>query len=198
LTYIWIPDVSTLPVEMSSFISLINGRDVTLNWTTASETNNSGFEIERSIVNGEWSKIGFVNGNGTTSSPMNYSFLDKNLNAGLYNYRLKQLDFNGNFSYYNLNHEVNIGIPVKFDLSQNYPNPFNPTTKINYDLPYDGKVTLRILDISGREVSTLVNEFQLAGYYTTSFNGNNLSSGIIFYTLTSKDLVITKKMLLVK
>jgi len=186
-----------LPVEMSSFISLINRRDVTLNWSTASETNNSRFDIERSI-NEQWSSIGSVQGNGTTQSQSNYSFSDRNLNTGLYYYRLKQIDFNGNFAYFNLSNEVSIGTPTKFDLSQNYPNPFNPSTTINYDLPYNGKATLKIFDISGKEVSTLINEFQTAGYYTISFNGNNLSSGIYFYSLTSNDLVSTKRMLLVK
>jgi Secretion system C-terminal sorting domain len=197
LTYIWTP-ICVLPVEMSSFISTINGRDVTLDWTTATETNNARFDIERSIVNGQWSTVGSVRGNGSTNLSKNYSFTDRGLNTGLYNYRLKQIDFNGSIKYFNLNNEVNIGIPSKFDLLQNYPNPFNPSTKINYDLPFDGKVTLKIFDISGREVSTLINEFQAAGYYSINFNGNNLSSGIYFYTLTSNNLISTKKMLLVK
>lgn len=197
-TYIWDGPCGVLPVEMSSFVSSINKRDVTLNWATATENNNSRFEIERSIANGQWSMVGSVQGSGTTLSTMNYSFADRNLNSGMYHYRLKQIDFNGNFEYFNLRNEVNIGIPAKFDLLQNYPNPFNPSTKINYDLPYDAKVTLKIIDLSGREVSTLVNEFQMAGYYTFNFNSNNLSSGIYFYTLTSNDLVLTKKMLLLK
>ncbi|MBK6507075.1 MAG: T9SS type A sorting domain-containing protein [Ignavibacteria bacterium] len=129
---------------------------------------------------------------------MNYSFTDRNLNTGLYNYRLKQVDYNGDFEYFNLSNEVNIGVPVKFELSQNYPNPFNPSTKINYDLPYDGIVSIKIVDISGREVSTLVNEFQPAGYYSIDFNAINLSSGIFFYTLTTKNDVETRKMLLMK
>jgi hypothetical protein len=120
------------------------------------------------------------------------------LNTGVYDYRLKQVDYNGNFEYFNLNNEVNIGIPVKFGLSQNYPNPFNPSTKINYDLPLDGKVTLKIFDIAGKEVSTLINEFRSAGYYTINFKADNLSSGIYLYILTSNDLVLTKKMLIVK
>ena len=198
LTFIWDGPCGLLPVELSSFVSSINRRDVTLNWTTASETNNSHFDIERSVENEQWSKVGSVNGNGTTVSPMNYSFTDRSLNTGLYHYRLKQIDYNGNFEYFNLSNEVNIGIPTQFNLSQNYPNPFNPSTTINYDLPYDGKATLKIFDISGKEVSTLINEFQTAGYYTISFNGNNLSSGIYFYSLTSNDISLTKRMLLVK
>lgn len=186
-----------LPVELSSFTSIINRRDVTLNWITASETNNSGFEIERSS-NGVWTKIGNVNGNGTVSTPVNYSFTDRNLNSGSYNYRLKQIDFNGNFEYFNLNNEVNIGIPVKYDISQNYPNPFNPSTKINYDLPVDGKVSLKLFDMSGKEVATLVNEVKTAGYYTVSFNAMNLSSGVYFYRLNAGDFSATKKMMLIK
>ncbi len=195
--YIWTP-TCPLPIEMSSFNSIINRRDVTLKWTTTSEINNMRFEIERSIVNGEWSDVGSVQGNGTTLSSMNYIFTDRNLNTGSYNYRLKQIDLNGNFQYFNLHNEVNIGVPTIFDLSQNYPNPFNPSTKINYDLPFDGRVSLKIFDMSGKEVSTIVNELQTAGYYTVSFNSGNLSSGIYFYTLSSGATVITKKMVLMK
>lgn len=198
LTYIWDGPCGVLPVEMSSFISSVSGNDVTLSWTTSSEANNSGFEIERCAGNSQWSYIGTVRGNGTILSPVNYSFTDRGLNSGLYNYRLKQIDFNGNFKYYNLNNDVIIGIPVKFALSQNYPNPFNPTTKINFDLPFDGIVTLKIFDLSGREISTLINEFMTAGYYARVFKAENLSSGIYLYSLTSNNMVLTKKMLMVK
>lgn len=198
LTYIWDGQCGILPVEMSLFNFTLNRRDVTLNWTTATEINNSHFDVERSAVNGQWLMIGSVKGNGTTLSSMNYSFTDRELNTGMYNYRLKQTDFNGNFKYYNLNSEVNIGIPGKFDLLQNYPNPFNPSTKISYDLPYDVNLTLKIFDISGREVSTLVNEFQTAGYYSINFNSSNLASGIYIYNLTANGLTLSKKMLLIK
>ncbi|MBK8983673.1 MAG: T9SS type A sorting domain-containing protein [Ignavibacteria bacterium] len=139
-----------------------------------------------------------MRGNGTTLSAMNYTYTDRSLNSGVYSYRLKQIDFNGSFEYFNLSNEVNIGVPSTFEMSQNYPNPFNPSTKINYDLPKDGLTVLRIFDISGREVSTPVNEIQTAGYYTVNFNGSNLSSGIYIYTLTSNNQTVTKKMLLVK
>ncbi len=191
-----------LPVELSSFTSVINRRDVTLNWTTASETNNSGFEIERSTVSGSWNKIGFVSGNGTSTTPHSYSFVDRGLNSGKYNYRLKQVDFNGNHEYFNLNNEVNVGIPVKFDLSQNYPNPFNPSTKINFDLPYDSKVNIKLFDMSGREVGALVNDVRTAGYYTVDFNASNVSSGVYFYRISAEgsgnNFTMTKKMMLVK
>ncbi|MBK8983607.1 MAG: T9SS type A sorting domain-containing protein [Ignavibacteria bacterium] len=187
-----------LPVELSSFVSTISGSSVTLNWATASETNNSGFDIERSSVNGTWSKIGNVSGNGTSAVGHNYTYTDKNLSSGIYNYRLKQIDFNGNFEYFNLSNEVNIGIPVKYDLSQNYPNPFNPSTSINYDLPVDGNVSLKIFDMSGKELMTLVNEVKTAGYYSVNFNASDLSSGVYFYTITADNFTATKKMMLLK
>ena len=189
---------NVLPVELSSFTSVINKRDVTLNWATSTETNNSGFEIERSVLNGSWSKIGNVAGNGTTNSASSYSFTDRNLASGNYSYRLKQIDFNGNFEYFNLNNEVNIGIPAQFELSQNYPNPFNPSTSINFDLPTDGKVSIRLFDMSGKEVAVLVNEVKTAGYYSVNFNASSLSSGVYFYNITADNFTATKKMMLVK
>ena len=189
----------TLPVELASFISNVTGRDVNLNWTTTSELNNAGFNVERRIVNtNEWTKVGNVAGNGTVSTPQEYSFTDRGLDAGKYNYRLKQIDFNGNFEYYNLSSEVNVGVPTKFDLSQNYPNPFNPSTKINYDVPSDGLVSLKIFDMSGKEVASLVNEVKTAGYYTLQFNAANLPSGVYFYTLSANNFTSTKKMTLLK
>ncbi|MBK8552939.1 MAG: T9SS type A sorting domain-containing protein [Ignavibacteria bacterium] len=187
----------TLPVELASFTSNVSGRDVTLNWTTVSELNNAGFDIERT-VNGSWTKVANVTGNGTTTSPHSYSYTDKNLATGNYNYRLKQTDFNGNFEYFNLSNEVNVGIPTKYDLSQNYPNPFNPSTSIAYQIPFDGQVSLKIFDMSGKEVASLVNEVKTAGYYTYNFNASNLSSGVYFYTISANNFTATKKMMLMK
>lgn len=186
-----------LPVELASFTSIVNNNNITLNWTTTSETNNSGFDIERSIINGSWTKIDNVAGNGTTTNNHSYSFTDKNVASGNYSYRLKQIDFNGNFEYFNLSNEVIIGIPAKFYLAQNYPNPFNPSTKISYDLPVDGKVSLKIFDMSGKEVAVLINEIQPAGYYSVDYN-SNLASGVYFYSLSANNFTATKKMLLVK
>jgi len=195
-------DETLLPVELTSFTSNILRNNVVLNWSTATETNNSGFDIERSIVNGqssnEWTKIGNVAGIGTSTTGTSYSFSDKNLASGKYNYRLKQIDFNGNFEYFNLSIEVGIGIPVMFSLVQNYPNPFNPSTSINYDLPVDGKVSIRLFDMSGKEVATLVNEVKKAGYYSVNFNASSLSSGVYFYSISANNYTATKKMLLVK
>ncbi len=191
-----------LPVELSSFTSSVDRRNVNLNWATSSETNNSAFEIERKSVSGSWAKIGSVAGSGTINTPKSYSYSDKNLETGKYNYRLKQIDVNGNFEYYELSGEVNVGAPAKFDLSQNYPNPFNPSTKINYDIPVDSKVSIKLFDISGREVATLVNEVKTAGYYTVTFNGANLASGMYFYRISAEgngsNFSETKKMTLIK
>ena len=191
-------DSIALPVELSSFSSSVNGRDVILNWSTATELNNSGFDIERSVSPGQWSKIGNVTGNGTTSSPVDYTYTDKNLATGKYSYRLKQVDYNGNFEYFNLNGEVFVGIPGRFNLSQNYPNPFNPTTSINFDIPVDSRVTISLFDLSGREVAKLVNDFRTAGYYSVNFNASNLSSGTYFYRIDAGSFTDTKKMLLIK
>ncbi|MFZ4591672.1 MAG: T9SS type A sorting domain-containing protein, partial [Ignavibacteria bacterium] len=123
----------------------------------------------------------------------------KKLPAGKYQYRLRQIDNNGNFEYHNLNGDVEVGVPTKYEMSQNYPNPFNPMTKIDFQLPNDGKVSLKIFDITGREIATLVNnEFKKADYYTVMFNGSNLSSGVYFYRITADKYVATKKMVLVK
>ncbi|MEO8666005.1 MAG: T9SS type A sorting domain-containing protein [Ignavibacteria bacterium] len=187
-----------LPVELSAFTASVNDNDITLNWSTASETNNSRFDIERSSENGLWTRAGSVNGNGTITSTVNYSFSDNNLNSGKYNYRLKQIDFNGNFEYFNLSNEVIIGIPVKYELSQNYPNPFNPSTKINYELPNDGNVNITIFDNAGKEVASLVNEFKSAGFYTINFSASSLSSGVYFYKISSGDFSSVKKMMIVK
>ncbi|MBS1513812.1 MAG: hypothetical protein JSS63_02195 [Bacteroidetes bacterium] len=192
-----------LPVELASFTSLIDKRNVELKWSTSKEENNAGFDIERKLVNeNSWSKAGNIQGAGTSNTVKNYSFEDRNLASGKYNYRLKQIDFNGNHKYFNLSSEVVVGVPAKFELSQNYPNPFNPSTKINYDLPFDSKVQIKVFDMTGREVAQIVNETKTAGYYTAQFNASAMASGVYFYTITatggSQSFVKTMKMVLVK
>ncbi|MDD5362537.1 MAG: T9SS type A sorting domain-containing protein [Ignavibacteria bacterium] len=190
---------SPLPVTLSSFTSFVKSNNVTLNWSTANESNNKGFDIERKDINGyEYVKAGYVAGNGTTNHVSNYSFIDSKLNAGKYSYRIKQTDLNGNYEYFSLNANIEIVTPGKFNLSQNYPNPFNPTTKIDYEIPADSKVQIKIYDISGKEVMQLVNLNQKAGYYTIQFNAGSLSSGTYFYKLIAGSDVITKKMTLIK
>ncbi|MDZ4712625.1 MAG: FG-GAP-like repeat-containing protein [bacterium] len=191
------------PVELSSFNSAVSTNNITLYWSTSSEKNNSGFDVERSDVNGQtsnvWNKLGFVDGNGNSSAPVSYTFSDRNLPSGKYKYRLKQTDFNGNFEYYNLTNEVVIGVPVKSGLVQNYPNPFNPVTKLGFGISDLGFVTMKVYNSLGKEVMTLINENKQAGYYQATFDGNNLPSGMYFYRLSVDGNVIdTKRMALVK
>ena len=191
-----------LPVELASFTSNVNKNNVQLNWTTSTETNNQGFDIERTVVGSDaWTKVGNVAGNGTTTQQKDYSFSER-ATTGHYNYRLKQIDFNGSVNYHALTGEVIVGLPTVYSISQNYPNPFNPTTKIDFELPYDSKVSILLYDISGREVGKLVNEQLTAGYHNVQFNGSNLSSGMYFYRINanggSQNFVTTKKMVLIK
>jgi len=149
------------------------------------------------LGNMNWEKIGFVEGNGTTNSPKSYSFVDPNAHGNVA-YRLKQIDRDGKFTY---SQEVEVAIsqmPQMFALKQNYPNPFNPSTVINYQLPMNSLVTLKVFDILGREVATLVNEVIEAGSYNAQFDGSKLSSGIYFYTLNAGEFSATKKLLLLK
>lgn len=199
-----------LPVELSSFTGSVNNSKVILNWSTASELNNFGFDIERknpddlNNTNENWSRIGFVKGIGNSANQKNYTFEDRNLNTGKYNYRLKQTDFNGSFEYFNLSNEVAIGVPDKFYLSQNYPNPFNPTTNLEFGIRDLGFVSLKIYNESGKEVATLVNETKSAGYYNVVFDATIFSSGVYFYKLTAGSsreagsFESTKRMILLK
>jgi hypothetical protein len=213
-----------IPVELTSFTASVNENDIQLNWSTATETNNYGFEIERQIgsesasggADGNWEVIGFVPGFGTTTEPRSYSFIDvlsltPNLPAGrqgltnTLRYRLKQIDFDGSFEYSDV---VSVAIisPVKFSLEQNYPNPFNPTTKIRYSIPsviangtkQSQLVTLKVYDVLGNEVRNLVNEEKPAGTYEVEFISGNLPSGLYFYKLITENFVETRKMILLK
>ena len=187
-----------LPVELLSFTSGIGESFVTLNWSTATELNNQGFEIQRKTDNSDWVIIGFKEGNGTTSNQSEYSFAGdiSYLTDREIKYRLKQIDFNGTFKYSN---EIKVLLnPIEFSLSQNYPNPFNPTTKISYQLPKESKVILKVYDVLGSEVETPVDEVQDEGYKELSFNASSLSSGIYFYKIIAGDFVSSKKMTVIK
>ncbi|RPI66867.1 MAG: T9SS C-terminal target domain-containing protein, partial [Ignavibacteriales bacterium] len=192
-----------VPVELNSFTSSVSGNNVNLSWSTASEINNAGFEIEKQSAanqSGEkWERIGFVEGKGNSTEVNNYSFEDKNLLPGSYNYRIKQVDFDGSFEFYSLNSEVVIGAPQSFSLSQNYPNPFNPVTSITFSLPESGIVSLKIYNVLGNEVSTLLNNRLNAGTHNVVFNALNLSSGIYYYRLEFEGTFAdTKQMVLLK
>lgn len=187
-----------LPVELSSFTANVslNG-DVELQWTTETEINNHGFEIERRHSDGNFVAIGFVKGYGTTTERKFYSFTDKNLESGKYFYRLKQIDFNGEFEY---SDEIEVDVqPVKeFALYQNYPNPFNPATKISWQIPASGNVSLKVYNILGNEVATVFEGYQNAGRYDLTFDGSQLSSGVYILKFVSGNYTDIKKMILSK
>jgi hypothetical protein len=193
-----------IPVELVSFTAELNNNKAVLKWVTASETNNYGFEIEKSQkskVKGQnnWEKIGFVAGNGTTTEISAYTFTDQlnhSFNHNLY-YRLKQIDLDGSFSYSDII-EIELITVDKFTLKQNYPNPFNPSTTISYQLPSNSDVTLKVYDVLGNEVAVLVNEYKQSGRYEAEFDGADLSSGIYYYILIGDLFTQTKKMVLLK
>ncbi len=189
-----IPDGT--PVELISFTASARLNNVILNWETSTETNNKGFEVERKQINGEWSLLEFVPGNGTTTELHSYTFADEKVPAGKYAYRLKQIDYDGSFNYSKEN-EIEIS-NNSFVLLQNYPNPFNPLTTIQYQLPANDLVSLKVYDILGNEAASLLNQVQNAGSYEIQFDGSSLASGIYYYQLRSGNYVETKKLVLLK
>jgi photosystem II stability/assembly factor-like uncharacterized protein len=186
-----------IPVELISFTADALERKVELTWSTATETNNSGFEILRSTKENDWNKIGFVPGHGTTTETQHYSFTDNDVKSGKYRYKLKQIDYSGEFEYSQIV-EVEIPFVNEFSLSQNYPNPFNPSTTLQYAIGSRQFVTLKVYDLLGREVATLVNEEKPDGEYEVEFNAANLPSGIYFYQLKAGSFVEVRKMILLK
>jgi Lamin Tail Domain/Secretion system C-terminal sorting domain len=195
----------TLPVELTTFAANVFENDVNLNWETATEVNNYGFEIERKIVtqiasnlSNTWGKIGFVNGHGNSNSTKNYSFQDNSISlSGGYSYRLKQIDIDGKYEYSQIV-EVEIGIPTEFEVAQNFPNPFNPTTSISFSLPEKANVEVVIYSMLGEIVHTLVNSEMEAGKYRYDFNASNLSSGTYIYRVSTGNNVEVRKMILLK
>jgi hypothetical protein len=186
-----------IPVELVSFAANVADGKVKLSWATASEKNNSGFEIQR-CTNSDFKTIGFVEGKGTSTERNSYSFVDDNPGFGVVKYRLKQIDFNGTYSYSNII-EVDVSSPVEFNLAQNYPNPFNPTTTIRYTIAKAANVSLVVYNVLGEEILTLVNnQFTEPGVYNVVFDATNLASGTYIYRLTADDFVMTKKMVLTK
>jgi hypothetical protein len=188
-----------VPVELSSFSGSVDKDGILLNWSTASELNNKGFEVERSIDGVLFNHIGFVKGSGTSSDVHSYQFKDQLDPEGINTlyYRLKQVDYNGQFEYSSIV-TINIDLPLEFNLNQNYPNPFNPSTIISFALPVDSKVIIKIFDITGQEIITLLNEDKKAGRHEIDFNSDGLSSGIYFYKINAGDFSAIKKMTLIK
>jgi len=186
-----------VPVELTSFAADIADDNVQLNWRTATEINNQGFEIQRRTGDGEFEKVGFVPGHGTTTDIQTYSYVDSKVASGKYTYRLKQIDFNGTFEYSDAV-AVEVTAPLEFTLEQNYPNPFNPSTVIKYSIPENGFVSLVVYNLLGEKVASLVNGVQDAGRYEISFDASNFASGIYVYSLKSGSFSSVKKMLLMK
>ncbi|MFN3695149.1 MAG: T9SS type A sorting domain-containing protein [Ignavibacterium sp.] len=185
---------AAIPVELVSFTATSTEDGILLNWITATETNNAGFTIERGVDSENFSEIGFVGGKGTTTEPTVYSYLDNSAKQGTYYYRLKQTDYDGTFKYLNVV-SVDVALPTKFALEQNYPNPFNPNTIISWQSPVGSHQTLKVYDILGNEVATLVDEYREAGRYNFEFDASNLSSGVYLYKLQVGDFVQVRKLI---
>jgi len=200
------PNDNPLPVELASFRGTVTPRGVALSWVTASEKNNAGFMLVRNgsvIASYQFSPE--LRGKGTTTSVTNYAFLDANVETGqTYTYQLRSVDFDGSVHDYAQRVTVEVREPIQppvftYNLEQNYPNPFNPTTNIRYSIRDAGLVTLKVYDLLGREVATLVNQVQQPGNYQVTFDASRLtSSGMYIYRLQSGNFTRTMKMLLVK
>lgn len=190
-----------VPVELTSFTVNANGTDAELRWTTSTETNNKGFEIERTASSNaplqEWLLVGYVPGFGTTTEPKSYSFVDSKLSSGKYIYRLKQIDFDGSFSYSGVV-ELEVKTPGTFSLEQNYPNPFNPGTLIRFSIPVETDVRLNVYNTLGQEVAEIINSRLKEGYHEVEFDAGSLTSGIYFYRLEADKFVDVKKMIIIK
>jgi hypothetical protein len=170
---------STVPVELTSFSGVFINNSIRLIWSTATETNNQGFDIERNS-NSSWVKIGFIEGKGNSATKNDYSFEDKNPTGYTIQYRLKQIDNNGNFKYSDII-SVTV-IPKDFSIG-NYPNPFNPSTKIRYSVTSESMINLVIYNIIGERIDELKNEQQQSGTYEINWNGGGHPSGIYLLSI---------------
>ncbi len=199
---------SALPVEMTGLTAVADNADVELFWSTMTEVDNAGWDIERmsdapqsgatSPAGQLWTKIGFVRGAGTSNRPLRYSYFDEGVLPGIYSYRLKQLDRNGAAKYSPVTQAEVSAAPTVFALEQNYPNPFNPTTTIGYSVPAAAHVAIAVYSALGQKVAQLVNETKTPGSYSVGFSGTRLGSGIYFVRMTAGSYTETKKMLLLK
>jgi hypothetical protein len=198
-TSVTIFEAEPIPVELTSFTASTSKGRVTLNWSTATETNNSGFEIQRKLENTVWERIGFVEGHGTTTEIQNYKFIDdiSDIKATSLSYRLKKIDYDGSYEY-SEEVEVTNSAPTDYALHQNFPNPYNPVTAITYSLSVKSYVELVVYNTLGENITQLVNEEKEAGNYEVSFSATNLPSGIYFYRLQAGDFTETKKMVLLR
>jgi hypothetical protein len=185
-----------VPVELTSFTAIVFKNIVSLAWTTVTEINNIGFEIQKKSGT-SWSVLGFVEGHGNSTTTHSYQFTDdKPQIGGINSYRLKQIDYNGLFNYSDI---LLVSVPFeRYSLEQNYPNPFNPKTKIRFKLPVDGNVTIKLFDTFGQEVTTILNAFKNANVYEIEFNATNLASGVYIYRMQANSYLESKVMVLLK
>jgi len=188
---------ASLPVKLNYFEGKYLDEKVLLNWQTETEVNNYGFNLERKSGNENWSKIKFIAGAGNSNTKNEYSFVDTISVSGKYLYRLKQLDFEGQYEYSDVI-EINIPKPSLYKLNQNYPNPFNPSTTISFKIPTRQKIQVSVYDITGRKVETLINEVKPPGNYKVNFDAHNLASGIYIYKFETINTEVVRKMLLIK
>ena len=188
---------TTVPVELVNFNAYVSGNMASLNWETVSESNNSGFSVERSSGSQAWQQIGFIPGNGTCSVVHRYNYTDKNLQPGKHDYRLKQIDFDGQFEY-SKSIQVNIDVARSFSLGNAYPNPFNSITSLSFQLPEKSDIRLTVYNVQGHEVETIATGFFEPGVHHVKFNASELVSGVYFVRMTGNDFVFVKKVILLK
>ncbi|MCA2005057.1 MAG: T9SS type A sorting domain-containing protein [Ignavibacterium sp.] len=193
----------TVPVELTSFTGIYRNNTTVLEWNTATETNNRGFEVQRSTDGSSFASVGFVEGKGTTTNPAKYSFIDDGIFPSTkYYYRLKQIDYDGSFTFSNVL-DLGESNPIDFVLYQNYPNPFNPTTRISFSLPEDSDVQLDVYNLLGQKVASVVNGRLTAGKHSVDFDASSLAAGVYVYSMkansnNSLSKTLTKKMTLLK
>ncbi len=197
------PSESATPVELTQFTANQKGNSILLNWTTATEVNNYGFEIQRSVGQKSFLSLGFVEGHGNSNSVKNYSYIDNSAEGGNLKYRLKQIDTDGSFEYSD-EVEIVVNKAYKYSMEQNHPNPFNPTTVLNYTIPNKSKVTVEIYNTLGQRVAELINANQNIGKHSVTWNAIGFSSGTYFARFTATSLksnetfTDVKKLLLIK
>ena len=191
---VWITDLQPVPVELTSFTAEAEAEGVLLKWTTASELNNHGFEVERSLNGIEFYTVAFIPGSGTTTETKQYAYTDDVDYKGgeIFFYRLKQVDLDGRVNYSSIV-EVEFNVPKDFVLHQNYPNPFNPSTTIKYAVPKTSLVNIKVYDLTGQEVASLVNEVKEAGPYEIKFDARNLASGVYLYRMIADNFTSVRK-----
>ncbi|MFH0733432.1 MAG: C25 family cysteine peptidase [bacterium] len=189
---------SVVPVELTSFLAVPKGNNIQLSWSTATETNNNGFELQRKCDNEDWKNVVFIKGNGTSTDSHTYQYLDNLTNVKGSNvvYRLKQIDFDGSYAY-SKTIEATLA-PSTFSLEQNYPNPFNPSTTINFSIPEKSNVSIKVFNSLGQIIEELVNSSYEPGFYSIQFNPANYSSGVYYYQMHAGSFIQIKKMMMIK